>query len=72
MRPLEVLYLVIGVGIVVRGTIDHGLTPEELGASLFFLGLVPVSRADRDPDAAPPTETLRKTLVGWLSRDGEK
>lgn len=67
MKPLEILYLIIGIGIVVHGSIDHGLTPTELGAALFFLGLVPVTRADRK-DVDNNRNSLRQAVLKWLSR----
>lgn len=66
MRPLEVIYLIVGVGIVVRGTLDHGLTFPELGAALFFIGLVPVTRADRK-DLDSPAGFARTLLLQWLN-----
>lgn len=67
MKPLEALYLVVGVGIIVRGTIDHGLTPTELGAGMFFVGLVPVSRADKR--ASGKRAGIRQAIVKWLQAD---
>lgn len=66
MKPLEILYLVVGLGIIIHGSIDHGLTPTELGAALFFIGLVPVTRADRK--GTDNEETLRKAILRWLSK----
>jgi hypothetical protein len=73
MRPLEAVYLIVGVGIIVRGTIDHGLTPTELGAALFFIGLVPVGRRDRasrEGRASGLSDRVASTLRRW-SREGQ-
>ena len=67
MRPLEAIYLLIGVGIIVRGTIDHGLTTTELGAALFFLGLVPVSKVDKEHQRMIDGD-VEKRLLDWLLR----
>ena len=47
LTPLEWLYLVVGIGIIVLGVIEHDLTPTELGAGMFFIGLLPVTRVDK-------------------------
>lgn len=70
MRPLEVLYLCLGVAIIAHGSLDHRLTVTELGAGLFFIGLVPVTRADRKAMDSP-AGFIRKALLAWLER-GEK
>ena len=67
MKPLEVVYLIVGLGIMIRGTIDHGLTPTELGAGMFLIGLIPVSRADKR-GTHKESDTLRSALIRWLER----
>lgn len=67
LRPLETAYLVIGVGIIVRGTVDHSLTPTELGAALFFIGLVPVSKVDKEHQRMIDAD-VEKRLLDWLLR----
>lgn len=70
LRPLECLYLALGVGILVRGTVDHGLTVPELGAALFLLGLIPVTRADR-AEMDSPAGFIRKALIAYLTRENK-
>lgn len=67
MRRIDVLYLALGVGIIVRGTFDHGLTVQELGAAMFLIGLVPATKADRHHKQRVSPEIERK-VVDWLSR----
>ncbi len=67
MKPVELLYLVVGLGILIRGTIDHGLTPTELGAAAFILGLIPVTRADNvDQENGHHRRGPKKALRKWL------
>ena len=67
LRPLETAYLVIGVGIIVRGSIDHSLTTTELAAALFFIGLTPVSKVDKEHQRMIDTD-VEKKLLDWLLR----
>lgn len=67
MTTVERLYLLVGLGIVIYGTITHGLTVTELGAAMFFIGLVPVSKADRT-EMGSPASFARKLLLKWLER----
>ena len=69
LRPLEALYLVLGVGILVHGVADHGLTVTELGATLFLLGMIPASRADR-AKMDSPAGFIRTAIIAYLSRGG--
>jgi hypothetical protein len=71
MRPVEALYLLVGLGIVLHGVYDHGLTVVELGAGMFFIGLVPVSRADRKAMDSP-MGFARKALLAWLESGNTK
>ena len=67
MKPLDVLYLVVGVGIIVRGVADHGLTTTELAAALALIGLVPVTRVDREHRRMIDVD-VEKKLLDWLLR----
>lgn len=71
MRPLEAVYLILAIGIIVRGTIDHGLTIQEAGVALFLFGLVPVTRADRMTHDSPEG-FIRTALLAWLTKGGER
>ena len=62
---LELIYLIVGLGIVIHGVIDHGLTAIELGAAMFFIGLVPVTRADKK-HAEGESKTVRDYLLALL------
>lgn len=68
MTKLELVYLIAGLGIAVRGTLDHGLTVPELGAAMFFIGLVPVNKADRKAMGSP-AGFARKAFLTWLQKD---
>jgi hypothetical protein len=68
VKPIEVLFLILGVGIIVRGVIDHGLTATELGAGMFFVGLVPVRRADKANGGNGNGEGLAKVILAWIKR----
>jgi hypothetical protein len=67
MKPLEILYLCLGVGIIVHGVITQTLTMTSLGAGMFFIGLVPVSRKDRN---AQGTGDVREAVIKWLTKGG--
>lgn len=71
LRPLEWIYLIVGIGIILHGSIDHQLTIPELGAALFFIGLVPVSRADRR-SMDSPGGFIRKAIIAWLTKETPK
>lgn len=71
LRPLECLYLALGVGILIHGSLDHGLTVPELGAALFLLGLIPVNRADRATHDSPEG-FIRTAILTWLRKDDKK
>jgi hypothetical protein len=63
----EVLYLIVGIGIIVHGVLTQTLTPLSLGAGMFFVGLVPVTRADRN-GIRPPTSVLGELLISILAK----
>lgn len=67
LRPLEWFYLILGTAIILYGTYDHSLTIQELGAALFFFGMVPVSRADR-AELGSPGGFIRTMLISWLQK----
>ena len=70
LRPLEALYLVLGCGIIVHGVLTQTLTVTTLGAGMFFIGLVPVTRADR-AEMDSPGGFIRKALLVYLTK-GQK
>ncbi len=70
LRPLEFVYLVMGLGIIGHGVLTQTLTVTSLGAGMFFIGLVPVTRADR-ADMESPAGFIRKALIAYLTK-GQK
>jgi hypothetical protein len=67
-KPLEVLYLLIGMAILGNEIfITQSLTTTELGAALFFFGLTAASVADREGSKGP-VDFLR--LVVEIFRGG--
>lgn len=67
MRPLEVIYLIAGMTIIFHGVLTQTLTVTTLGAGMFFIGLVPVTRADR-AEMDTPAGFIRKALLAYLSK----
>lgn len=70
MKPIEYVYLAVGLGIIVHGSIDHMLTVQELGAGMFFIGLIPVSRTDRGERPLPIVQVIER-LFGLKPRNGD-
>lgn len=73
MTSVEIFYLFLGTAILAHEILITGtLTPTELGAALFFFGLVPVSRADRkarEGKGYTPEGVLRNKLRTWIHKD---
>ena len=71
LRPLELLYLALGVGIIVHGVLTRTMTVTTLGAGMFFIGLVPVTRADRSKKDTPGN-ALRGAVLAWLTKEDNR
>lgn len=69
LRPLEAIYLISGMAIIFHGVFTQTLTVTSLGAGMFFIGLVPVTRADR-AEMDTPAGFIRKALLAYLSKGG--
>lgn len=66
LRPLEGIYLVAGLAIIGHGVLTQTLSWTSLGAGMFFIGMVPTSRADR-AGMDSPASFARRLLIAWLS-----
>lgn len=44
---IEYGYLISALVVLIRGTLDGGITTQEAGIIMFLLGLIPVRRADK-------------------------
>lgn len=72
LKPLEFIYLAIVVAIVGQQLIVRkgAFDPIAFAAIAFFVGLIPVGRADKkkndEDDDTPPSARVGDTLLGVL------
>lgn len=72
MRPLEIVYLLLAVGVVIYAEgFKGGLDVQDVGLVMFLLGLIPVTRADAT-DVGSPSGELRRLIVRWLAKEPTK
>lgn len=78
LKPLELVYLMIAIGIVAQQLIVRkgAFDPVAFAAIAFFVGLIPVGRADKHNDDLPPSRklgsTMKKALKSGDSGDDDR